>query len=80
MTELLLLMGKLMPEDKLIEMIAKDATEYGLTKNPETKKKMLTTCMILLAKEATEGKDIKEVANSLEETKRIHERLNSNQG
>ena len=80
MQDLLLLMAQLMPEEDLIEEIKSLSTEYTITKDEETKKKLQMYCTLLVTKEATQGKDIAKISKELEETKRIRERMNTNEG
>lgn len=68
-------MGKILPEEKIIEEIKDLSTQWLLAPTEETKRQLSSFCMLLLSKQATEGKDIAEVSKQLEQTKRIQERL-----
>lgn len=68
-------MGKLMPIEKLVEEIKDHATQWLINPTEEEKQKLCSMCMLLLSKEATEGKNILEVSQQMERQKRIHERL-----
>lgn len=80
MTELLLLLGKHLPEDHLIEEIKKYSTEYSITQSEYAKKHLQLNCMLFLAKQSTEGKSDAQVVNQMKEVgemQRIRERLNT---
>lgn len=77
MTDLILLMGKMMPMEMIAEEIKEASTEYLLTKSEESKKKLTMYSVLLATKEAVGDRDIDKLSKDLEETKRIQERLNS---
>lgn len=77
MHELMLMMAKVMPPEMLANDIKEAATEYLITKSPESLKKLTVFCVLLASKESMGERDVFEVSKELDEQKRIKERLNS---
>lgn len=78
MHELMLLMAKALPEDKLIEQIEEAITEHKILKTEETKQRLHMYCHLLLTKDVIADNGIEKVMRDMTNLKAMHERFNSN--
>ena len=65
--ELMILLAKNMPEENILEVLESELKEYRLTKNPEIKRKIATSAMLILTKFGTEGRSDMDVIKDFRE-------------
>lgn len=75
--ELLVMMAKFMPEDKLVEDIIEKAQEYKMMPDDKEKRMSLAaSCALFGAKISIEGKDTIEVLRELKQAEQTKDFLN----
>jgi hypothetical protein len=71
MTELIMMMAKLLPEKELIDELEKYLIDYKADPSKENKDKLTLNCMMVAGRFATEGKGTEEVVSGIAENRRI---------
>jgi len=71
MQELFVMMAKIFPEDKIVEMIEEDLQAFKLAPSETTKGKLATSSMLFAVKVGTEKRDIADCLKEVEHAKRM---------
>jgi hypothetical protein len=77
MKELMLIMSKLMPIDKIIEEIKKSLTEYEADPKPVNQMTLMFFMQVFILKVAAEGKPMDEMLKEMSTVEQIRARMSS---
>jgi hypothetical protein len=77
MSDLLLLIGEIMPEELILDKLHEVLTEYKITPTKDKKQELGAMMLVWLSKQATAKHGLEKVSKDWEEATRIRERLNS---